>query len=335
MSQPTGADLCQAVLGDSLAELRRRVERDGPSDLQGYRGQIGQPVPPGHTLVFQAIQRTAEAAEVFNFLVDEIGLDPDLPGDGVRQTPLFYAAGKLGNPEAVARLLERRANVNFADKNKQTPLFYAARCGQVVCLKALLGGRAEVDVRDVNEQTPIFYASKHSQFSCAQALLEHESGNTAQVTDKWGRTALFDASDSEICLLLLKHQCNVNLVDANGQSALFFAASEGDDAKARVLLQHQAEVDLNDRYAQTALFWACENGRTSTCRLLIEEGRSNPHHLDKLGKSPVALARVPTAPPRPARPPELVAYFKSQEQQPAPGAEGGHRADSTPKRRGR
>ncbi|CAE8595998.1 unnamed protein product, partial [Polarella glacialis] len=86
----------------------------------------------GYSLLFYAASRSGEdsaACEVCRHLIDELGFDVGLASNQVtwHQTPLFFASG----PATARVLIERRADVNHQDANKQTPIFYSAKFGNV------------------------------------------------------------------------------------------------------------------------------------------------------------------------------------------------------------
>jgi len=186
-------------------------------------------------------------------------------------------------------LLAWRAEVNRADGNAQTPLFYAARHGQSACAQLLLEARADVTASDVNGQVPLHYAVKHRHPRCTQTLLEVPTKLDAR--DRLGHTPLFCAVDVECCRLLLQARCKVDSRDKNGQSALFHSVRGGHDKKVQLLLSHRALVNLEDRNKQTPLFMAVHAGHLMVCRLLLENG-AGPCHRDRQRKSALQLATV-------------------------------------------
>ena len=96
------------------------------------------------------------------------------------QTALFFAAsGGLPPPhstgqhkDAVALLLEHKADPNHLDCYGQTPLFYAAKNGDVPLIKALVEAGGQVDVADsLRQETCLFYAVNKGRFAACKYLI--------------------------------------------------------------------------------------------------------------------------------------------------------------------
>eukprot|EP00927_Polykrikos_kofoidii_P038157 TRINITY_DN32452_c0_g1_i1.p1 TRINITY_DN32452_c0_g1~~TRINITY_DN32452_c0_g1_i1.p1 ORF type:complete len:1319 (+),score=175.42 TRINITY_DN32452_c0_g1_i1:107-4063(+) len=279
----------QACLTGTLAELRESVLRG--ADLLRWRNSLRQ------DLLFSAVQRATElpdTLEICRFLVDEAGLQPDVPDAQLAQTALFFASAG-GHAGVVKFLLERHASVDRADSNQQTPLYYAARNGRPSCVEALVAGRADVGWSDCNGQSPIFYAVKHAHLPCLETLLTGAGGQVSLVSnarDRWGRTALFNANDAKCCTALLSRGCNPNVITTSGQSALFEAAQSGNDIKIEILLKWRADVDHCDKNRQTPLFIACDAGHLDTCKLLVERGLASLTCRDKENRTPCRIAQM-------------------------------------------
>lgn len=78
----------------------------------------------------------------------------ELPKGRFGRTPLLWAA--KNRHEAVVRLLlEKGADVDEQDLNRQTPLLWAAKNGHETIVKLLLEKGADVDKKDGYNQTPL------------------------------------------------------------------------------------------------------------------------------------------------------------------------------------
>eukprot|EP00931_Biecheleriopsis_adriatica_P049717 TRINITY_DN28768_c0_g1_i1.p1 TRINITY_DN28768_c0_g1~~TRINITY_DN28768_c0_g1_i1.p1 ORF type:complete len:1439 (-),score=289.64 TRINITY_DN28768_c0_g1_i1:31-4347(-) len=252
--------------------------------------------PRGWSLLFFAAWRKLGVGEVIRHLVDS-GYDTNLQADKkfLRQTPLFLAA-RNHVKDAAEILIECRAEVDFQDSNKQTPLFWAAVNANIAVVEALLAHQADPCMKDINGQTALFYAVKPQEVkyperttSCVRALLKCErAGNDlASVKGSRGDTALFWAGERaprESISLLIEHRCNVNDVDENGQSALFYAAKFRSDA-VEEMLKSGADANLEDSTGQTAMFFAVIENKVEVCRLLLQAG-ADPHKTSNARFSP-------------------------------------------------
>ncbi len=81
------------------------------------------------------------------------------------------------------------------------------------------------------------------------------------------------AADLPMLDLLLKSGANPNLPNAEGETPLMIIARTGNVAAARLLLNQRADVHLRERWGgQTALMWAAAQGQPAMLSLLLERG---------------------------------------------------------------
>ena len=73
--------------------------------------------------------------------------------DEQKSTALHWAALR-DQPEAAAILIDKKANINAKDIIGRTPLFHAAKIGNLKVVKILLAGRANPLIRTQSGTTP-------------------------------------------------------------------------------------------------------------------------------------------------------------------------------------
>jgi ankyrin repeat protein len=134
---------------------------------------------------------------------------------------------------------------------------------------------------------------RHSLPEVIQAV---SSGEDIDALDREGRTALFYAAkdgDSEIVAELLKHGSNVNVQDKNGETPLHFAAREYRPEAAELLIKAGAAVSAQDIHGNTPLWRAVfeSRGRGKMIKLLLSAG-SDKNLKNKHGSSPEDLAKT-------------------------------------------
>lgn len=81
----------------------------------------------------------------------------------------------------------------------------------------------------------------------------------------------------ENCRLLLNNDANVDFVDKDNRTLLYWAVLLKHELICKLLLQHGAKPDIaNVLFNQTPLYWASFYVHESICRLLLEHG-ANPN----------------------------------------------------------
>ena len=72
-------------------------------------------------------------------------------------------------------MLEHGANISALDREKNSPIHYAAAKGDVTILHMMLGARSnvsELNNQNAEGETPLHWAVSHNRVECAKFLLE-------------------------------------------------------------------------------------------------------------------------------------------------------------------
>jgi hypothetical protein len=136
--------------------------------------------------------------------------------------------------------------VNSKDREKRTPLHWAAGKNALPCVDALLKAGADVHACDWAEHTPLHWACLTDALESAKAIMA--AGGKTDVTDRDKRTPLHWAAErgSETVLKYLISEAKVALdaVDAGGFTALHSAARRGMVATIKLLIKEGANASL-------------------------------------------------------------------------------------------
>lgn len=81
-----------------------------------------------------------------------------------------------------------------------------------------------------------------------------------------------EKSDRATIRTLLKQRADVNAPQADGMTALHWAAHREDLETAKLLINAKANVSMTNRYGVTPLSLACQNGNGAMVELLLEHG---------------------------------------------------------------
>jgi ankyrin repeat protein len=147
---------------------------------------------------------------------------------------------------------------------------------------------------DPDSPTPVHKAvMKRSLPDVKKAVSD---GEDVDALDREGRTALFYAAkdgDSEIVSELINHGSNVNIQDKNLETPLHFAAREYQPQTAELLITRGASVSAQDIHGNTPLWRAVfeSRGRGEMIKLLLSAG-SDKKLKNQYGTSPEDLANT-------------------------------------------
>ena len=228
-------------------------------------------------------------------------------------TPIHIAA-KNGKTAIVERLVASASNireiVSQTGQRKRQALHFAAGCGEISTVQALLSHQASVDCKDDEQHTPLTIASFYGKTKVVELLLKHNALINAQT--QHGRTGLHEAvSQGHVHTVekLLQLQADTRITDADGDTALSFAAyferpemidmliehggkddvnsrnrnystplhvasSRGHGAVIEKLLKHGADIEASDRDDDTPLIVACENNQIHAVKVLLDHSAS-------------------------------------------------------------
>jgi ankyrin repeat protein len=108
-----------------------------------------------------------------------------------------------------------------------------------------------------------------------------------------------EKSDHAALRLLLKQRADVNALQADGMSALHWAAYHDDLEAASALVEAKARVAATNRYGVTPLSLACQNGNAAIVELLLERG-ADPNTTLRGGET-VLMTAARTGKPGPVQ----------------------------------
>jgi uncharacterized protein len=242
------------------------------------------------------------------------GVDVNAREQWREQTALMWAADG-GYPELTRLLIDHGADVRaraaandwgaqitsepraqYRPTGGLTPLLFAARSGCADCARAIVAAGEAVDRPTPDGVTALMIAIDNYEFDTANALLD--AGANPQLTDWWGRTALYLAVDMNTYVprtpthqrsetttgmdlvqrllaagVEVNTQLNMHRPGRGGNSARFVddllttgatpllrAAIMHDDDAMRALLEHGARVDLPNVMGVTPLMAAAGVG---------------------------------------------------------------------------
>jgi ankyrin repeat protein len=203
----------------------------------------------------------------------ERGADLDVQ-DSDGDTPIQLAS-LSGHHEAVRFLLGRGANPSIGDNEWRTPLHSAAEEGSIELVKVLVERGEDLDVQDSDGDTPIHLASLSNHYETVRFLLG--KGANPNLGDKEGRTPLHSvAAEGHIQLLklLIHWGVDIEATESDGQFLLHATASWNLYEATKLLPEKDVNVNVNvlDCDGWTPLFYAAFSGHLDIVKLLLNLG---------------------------------------------------------------
>ncbi|CAC5408507.1 unnamed protein product [Mytilus coruscus] len=140
----------------------------------------------------------------------------------IEQLQMLHAVYQ-DDTDQVWELLSSGSDPNLIGSEGSPLLHIAVESGNEEMVKVLLSSeKCKVNIEDVFGQTPMMKATIFDDVTIMKIL--HKAGANLDSVDKTGRTALLSClqdGKSQAARYLIKHGCDVNIVDDFGQSALF------------------------------------------------------------------------------------------------------------------
>ncbi|XP_059145882.1 ankycorbin-like [Physella acuta] len=197
--------------------------------------------------------------------------------DKDKRTPVIWAAS-AGNSEACKLLFQHGADVNRTDKDDLSPLHCAASRGHTECVETLVKHcSALVDPVDKNQCTPLFYATTLAHVDCMRALLQ--LGADVMHTDTRGRKVVHCATVSgstEALEVLKQHNVDLWVRNLKGDEPIHEAAQSGHIEVVQFLLSLAKDkvkaVNGGNNEGRTCMHIAALTNNIWLARVLLEHG---------------------------------------------------------------
>ncbi|XP_032057010.1 protein phosphatase 1 regulatory subunit 12A isoform X2 [Aythya fuligula] len=211
---------------------------------------------------------------------------------------VFLAACSSGDTEEVLRLLERGADINYANVDGLTALHQACIDDNVDMVKFLVENGANINQPDNEGWIPLHAAASCGYLDIAEYLISQ--GAHVGAVNSEGDTPL-DIAEEEAMEELLQNEVNRQGVDIeaarkeeerimlrdarqwlnsghindvrhakSGGTALHVAAAKGYTEVLKLLIQARYDVNIKDYDGWTPLHAAAHWGKEEACRILVE-----------------------------------------------------------------
>lgn len=202
----------------------------------------------------------------------------------------LMSASFNGKAETVELLLRQGATINAVDTLGRSALHWAVLNGHNPCIDLLLENGASLQ-ENGNGDLPLHLAATGGHEKTIELLLRHRVD--LHQTDANGWTALmFAAMNARLAAVqfLLSKGAHSNAKSVHGDSVLHLAAAAGkDEVLVELIKQQRVEINGKNNRGRTALFFAAQRGRNDAVRRLLYHG-ADPFVLDNAGWNPLHAA---------------------------------------------
>jgi ankyrin repeat protein len=192
--------------------------------------------------------------------------------EGETALQLAIAAQRDG---VVGMLVAKGADPNIIEIGGGRPVIQAASLGRADYVTLLLAAGADVNAKDGQGDTALTWACQGAGLATVQVLV-HYGADLNAVDRPSGRTPLMCAAQAcapDVVVFLLDAGAKTGMVDANGETAMFWAAIQDRPENIKVLASRGLDVNARNKYGSTPLMSiANSSGRVRAAKALIECG---------------------------------------------------------------
>ncbi len=262
--------LFSAELPQSLVAAAKAQDRAQVRALLQQKADPNSAAPDGTTALHYAAYR--DDAEMAGLLL-RAGANPNAQND-LGATPLWLAS-QNGSASLAKLLLDAGANPNLTLLAGESPLMVAARGGYAEVAELLLQKKADPNARGTRGQTALMWAAAQKHPETVKVLLVHGADLNLK-SDVW----------TDVMAVPPHGYLPYNrAIPHGGDTALLFAARNGDLEATKLLLAAGANVNDADAWGVTAVSYAAHSGFREIVQFLLEKG-ANPN-LAESGFAPL------------------------------------------------
>ncbi|XP_045072042.1 ankyrin repeat and SOCS box protein 2 isoform X3 [Coregonus clupeaformis] len=203
----------------------------------------------------------------------------------------LHEAAYYGQDQCVRILLGAQPGViNKCDLKGRTALILAVEREKVACVEALLEKGADPDLANKDRESPLYKACEMDNAEIVAMLLNH--GAVVNKYSIHGWTALLEAvsrNNVEICEMLVQNGANLSPTNMYGFTPLSTAAQSGHVETLRFLIKHGADINREASDGSTALYEAAKNGHEDIVEILLSQ-KADANKAGKKGLLPLHIA---------------------------------------------
>lgn len=182
----------------------------------------------------------------------------------------LYTAVQRGDIEQVRRHIHWDTDINEPFPGGRYPIHDAAEKGRVIMLDMLIRNGAKLEVSDAAGRTALDLAVLNGRIQAAEVLLR--AGAQLEASDLLLEAARRGAEDRDIVRFLKSQGADLDVTDAQGNTALMIATSRANHRLAHHLVEQGAGLQIRNEAGQSALDIAAERGALAIHEFLLRNG---------------------------------------------------------------
>lgn len=246
-----------------LVDAVKNQDKDAARALLKQRLDVNAPQADGTTALHWAAHwNDLDTADLLIAAGANVNAETDLGA-----TPLYLAC-EIGSAAMAGKLLAAQANPNVTASTGVSPLMLAARAGGAGAVQALLAHGANISAKEhSNGQTALMWAVAQGHPQVVRVLAEHGADVHARSHSSSRLVNMGSPADGGDIPPELQQTIKIG-----GNTALLFAARDGDMESARVLLSVGANVNDIAADGNSALVVAAHSGHGAFAAFLLDRG---------------------------------------------------------------
>ena len=166
-------------------------------------------------------------------------------------------------------------------------LFSAVKLDDVAGVRRMLGDGGDVNSVDAGGNSLLMVAAREQSNGVARLLIERRV-NVNYRNDVHETAIMFAALDGDLELVKLLAAAGADITQA-GWTALHYAAFGGHTEICRFLLDHKADIDAKSPNGTTPLMLAARQGHYDTVKLLLSQV-AEPNARNEAGATALSMA---------------------------------------------
>ncbi|KAF5306417.1 hypothetical protein FQA39_LY08926 [Lamprigera yunnana] len=205
---------------------------------------------------------------IVEYLIDNFKEISVNQSDGEMFSPLQIAVHN-GDLRMVKLLLEKRANVQFMNRQRHTPLHLASQKGFVDIMNILIEHGANLNAHDLEDCSPLSLAILYGHEEAAELLIR--KGTRLNHEESCGYTVIYRAVWNNM------NNITKALIDAGAKIVqshflLHTAIRNNNYNMVKILHRGGALLNIRDEQGQTPLMLACVYKNIQICKYLLKYG---------------------------------------------------------------